>query len=59
MSFFLFIDDIGIFWFFEFNNFEIFVKVFDGCNVNGYYWVFIVGLIDVEVEIDIIDFEMS
>ncbi|MEM6703922.1 MAG: sialidase family protein [Acidobacteriota bacterium] len=46
-------EDTGTFWFFEPDNLEILVKVLDGCNVNGHYWVFTAGLTDVEVEIEI------
>ncbi len=31
--------DSGLFWFFEPSNWEMLVKVLDGCGVNGYYWV--------------------
>lgn len=43
------IVDIGVFWFFIEDNVEIVIKVFDGCGVNGCYWVFVGGFIDVEV----------
>ncbi|MEM1247753.1 MAG: hypothetical protein AAGK22_15365, partial [Acidobacteriota bacterium] len=46
-------EDTGTFWFFEPDNLEILVKVLDGCDVNGHYWVFTAGLTDVEVEIEI------
>lgn len=31
--------DSGMFWFFEPSNWEMLVKVLDGCAVNGNYWV--------------------
>ena len=31
--------DSGLFWFFEPSNWEMLVKVLDGCGVNGNYWV--------------------
>ncbi|HVR28201.1 MAG TPA: trypsin-like serine protease, partial [Thermoanaerobaculia bacterium] len=30
----------GIFWFFNQENPEVLLKVLDGCEVNGHYWVF-------------------
>ncbi|HSG41364.1 MAG TPA: fibronectin type III domain-containing protein [Thermoanaerobaculia bacterium] len=32
--------DSGIFWFFSPDNLELLVKVLDGCEGNGHYWVF-------------------
>ncbi len=32
-------DDSGMFWFFEPDNWELQVKVLDGCVVNGNFWV--------------------
>ena len=31
--------DSGLFWFFEPSNWEMLVKVLDGCGVNDHYWV--------------------
>ena len=33
-------EDSGLFRFFDANNWEILVKVLDGCVVNGHYWVY-------------------
>lgn len=33
-------DDSGLFWFFDPANWEMLVKVLDGCAVNGHRWVF-------------------
>ena len=33
-------NDAGLFRFFDADNWEILVKVLDGCAVNGHYWVF-------------------
>ena len=41
--------DAGDFWFFHPANIELVVKVLDGCEMNGHYWVFAAGLTDVEV----------
>lgn len=32
--------DSGLFWFFSPDNLELLVKVLDGCDENGHYWVF-------------------
>jgi hypothetical protein len=32
--------DAGMFWFFRSSNWELLVKVLDGCPVNQHYWVF-------------------
>src|SRR5579864_4857119 len=33
-------DDSGIFWFFDSSNWELMVKVLDGCALNHHFWVF-------------------
>ncbi len=33
-------DDSGMFWFFDADNWELLVKVLDGCGVNNSFWVF-------------------
>lgn len=33
-------SDSGVFWFFDPANWELMVKVIDGCAVNGHLWVF-------------------
>ena len=45
----------GSFWFFDAANLEITVKVLDGCNLNGRFWVFLSGLTDVGVEVTVED----
>ena len=47
--------DAGDFWFFDPANIELVVKVLDGCQVNGHYWVFAAGLTNVEVTTTIRD----
>ena len=47
--------DSGYFWFFGPNNIEITAKVVDGCGVNGHEWVFISGMTDVFVSIEVTD----
>lgn len=51
--------DIGYFWFFDWDNVEVVIKIFDVCVINQNYWVFVVGLIDVEVMIMVIDIEIG
>ena len=45
----------GGFWFFSPDNFELLVKVLDGCGVNGNYWIYAAGLTDVEVDLIVTD----
>ncbi len=33
-------DDSGLFWFFSETNWELLLKVLDGCSLNGHVWVF-------------------
>ena len=33
-------DESGLFWFFNDDNWEMLVKVLDGCEANGHFWVF-------------------
>ncbi len=48
--------DTGYFWFFSENNVEVVVKVLNGCAIgDGAYWVFIGGLTDVRVELEVED----
>ena len=47
--------DSGYFWFFNPDNLELVVKVLDGCNVNGFKWVFAGGLTNLEVQITVLD----
>ena len=48
-------DQTGYFWFFDSSNVELVVKVLDGCEVNGYFWVFAGGLTNVEVGLTVTD----
>ncbi len=48
-------DDTGYFWFFNSSNVEMVIKILDGCNNNGNYWVFAGGLTNVEVDITVTD----
>jgi len=50
-----FTADTGGFWFFGPENFELLVKVLDGCGVNGSYWIYAAGLTDVAVDLLVSD----
>ena len=41
-------EDSGMFWFFSRNNWELMVKVLDGCAINNHYWVFMAATTNVE-----------
>lgn len=47
--------DSGLFWFFEPSNWELLVKVIDGCDNNGHFWVFAAGTTDVEHTLEVTD----
>ncbi len=47
----------GYFWFFSSSNPEVLVKIVDGCDFNGSFWVFATGLTNVEVELEVEDLE--
>ncbi len=48
-------DDSGMFWFFNADNWEILVKVLDGCHINEHRWVFAASTTDVEYEMTVTD----
>lgn len=54
-----FVGDVGAasaqFWFFDPENPELFVKILDGCALNGHAWVFVSGLTDLGVELTVTD----
>lgn len=47
--------DSGIFWFFSEGNWELMVKVLDGCGLNSRYWVFAAATTTVEHTIRVTD----
>ncbi len=38
----------GLLWFFDRENAEVLVKVLDGCSINGYRWVYVAPVTDLE-----------
>ena len=47
--------DSGLFWFFGADNWELMVKVLDGCVRNGHYWVFSAATTDVHYVLTVTD----
>lgn len=47
--------DSAVFWFFAPDNWELLVKVIDGCAVNGRYWVFESAMTDVRYTLTVTD----
>ena len=47
--------DSGLLWFFSLDNWELMVKVLDGCGVNGHYWVFAAGTTNVHYVLTVTD----
>ncbi len=50
-------SDSGLFWFFQSTNWEMLVKVINGCGNNGHYWVFAGATTNVEYVIEVTDTE--
>ena len=48
-------DDSGLFWFFEPGNWEVLVKVLDGCGVNGHHWVYAASATSLPFELSVTD----
>ncbi len=48
-------DDSGLFWFFSEANWEMLVKVLDGCSFNDRHWVFAASATDVGFELNVRD----
>ena len=47
--------DSGLFHFFHPSNWEMLVKVLDGCSFNGHHWVFAAAATDVGLKIEVTD----
>lgn len=48
-------SDTGYFWFFDPANVEVTLKVLDGCALNDRFWVFLSGLTNVRVDVNVTD----
>ncbi len=48
-------NDSGLFWFFSLTNWELLVKVLDGCAVNGHVWLYAAASTDVGYVITVAD----
>lgn len=49
------VRDSGLFWFFSASNWELLVKVLDGCSLNGHFWVFSAATTNVEYTLRVTD----
>jgi hypothetical protein len=47
--------DSGLFWFFDPNNWEMLVKVLDGCAGSNHYWVFFAATTNVQYTLTVVD----
>jgi hypothetical protein len=47
--------DSGIFWFFAASNWEVMVKVLNGCGLNSRYWVFFAATTNVFYRMEVLD----
>ncbi len=50
-------DDSGLFWFFQSDNWEMLVKVLNGCGINNHFWVFSAATTNVQYTLKITDTE--
>jgi hypothetical protein len=48
-------DQSGLFWFFSPDNWELMIKVLDGCGINEHYWVFSAATTNVEYTLTVTD----
>jgi virginiamycin B lyase len=48
-------SDSGLFWFFGPDNWEVLIKVLNGCGVNSHYWVFGAASTNVQYTIHVTD----
>jgi hypothetical protein len=48
-------DDSGLLWFFDPANFEVLIKVLDGCVLTDHYWVYLAATTDVGFDITVRD----
>ena len=48
-------SDSGLFWFFDRDNWEMLIKVLDGCSINGHVWVFGASQTDLGYRVTVTD----
>ncbi len=48
-------DDSGLLWFFEADNWEMLIKVLDGCDINDRFWLLAAATTDVEYVLRVTD----
>jgi uncharacterized protein (DUF427 family) len=48
-------DNSGVFWFFAQQNWELLIKVLNGCGLNNHYWVFGAGATNVNYTVTVKD----
>ena len=48
-------DNTGVFWFFHQENWELLIKVLNGCGLNDHFWVFGAGATDVNYVVTVED----
>ena len=48
-------EDSAVFWFFRESNWEMMVKVVDGCGFNDHFWVFAAATTNVETTLTVTD----
>ena len=48
-------DDSAVLYFFSDDNWEMLIKVLDGCSINDHYWVFFAATTDVQFEMTVTD----
>ncbi len=50
-------EDSAVLWFFDPDNWEVLIKVLDGCDYNSRYWVFFAATTNVELTVTVTDTE--
>ena len=48
-------NDSALFWFFQPANFELLVKIVDGCSLNNRYWVYFAATTNVDFTLTVVD----
>ncbi|HEX3127597.1 MAG TPA: fibronectin type III domain-containing protein [Thermoanaerobaculia bacterium] len=48
-------DNSGVLWFFDESNWEMLIKVIDGCSLTDHYWVFFAATTNVQFVVTVVD----